>query len=215
MKSTWLYLISILGLSSLLIFDACTYDVAAPNYCFQEEVLPIIISKCAYTGCHVAGSTQLDDDLKDLSDYESIMKMVKAGKPMQSELYTEIASGEMPPEDKPQLTQLEQQIIKNWIASGAPNSSNCNACDTNSRYANRIQPLMSKWCVSCHNATTAGGGYDLSTYDGVKQSIVDGRFLGSIQQTAGYSPMPKASGALSTCDQTAIQKWIQSGYPNN
>jgi len=130
-------------------------------------------------------------------------------------LYTEIHSGEMPPEDKSQLDKLQKDIIKNWIASGAPNSSNCSACDTNHNYANRIQPLMDKWCVSCHNSTTAGAGYDLSHYNGVKRCIIDGRFLGSIQQAAGYSPMPKASGALSTCDQTAIQKWIQAGYPNN
>ena len=213
MKTPLIYLLSVLGLSSLLIFDACTYDVAAPNYCFQEEVLPIIVSKCAYTGCHVNSGGRRE--LQDLSTYDNIMKLVSAGKPYQSELFTQIHYGEMPPKNKPQLDKLQEDIIKNWIASGAPNSSNCNACDTNSRYANRIQPLMSKWCVSCHNSTTAGGGYDLSTYDGVKQSILDGRFLGSIQQTAGYSPMPKASGALSTCDQAAIQKWLQSGYPNN
>ena len=41
-------------------FNACTYDVAAPNYCFQEDVLPIIVSKCAYTGCH-DGSSQDED----------------------------------------------------------------------------------------------------------------------------------------------------------
>jgi len=202
-------MITVLAIS----FNACTYDVAAPNYCFQEDVLPIIVSKCAYTGCH-DGSSQ-DEDVQDLSTYNNIMKFVSPGKPFQSELFTQIHYGEMPPKNKPQVDKLQEDIIKNWIASGAPNSSNCSACDTNHNYANRIQPLMDKWCVSCHNSTTAGAGYDLSHYNGVKQCIIDGRFLGSIQQAAGYSPMPKASGALSTCDQTAIQKWIQAGYPNN
>jgi ribosomal protein S16 len=202
-----------MAFSAMLLMDACTYDVAAPDYCFKEEVLPIIVSKCAYTGCHVSSGGRRE--LQDLSTYDNIMKLVTPGKPFQSELYTQIHYGEMPPKDKAQLDKLQKDIIKNWIASGAPNSSNCSACDTTHTYASRIQPLMDKWCVSCHNSTQMGGGYDLSNYNGVKQSILDGRFLGTIQQSAGYSPMPKGSGALSACDQTAIQKWIQAGYPNN
>lgn len=204
-------------MSSLLIgaavyISSCTYDVATPNVCFQQDVLPIFVTKCSNAGCH--NPIDKEEDL-DFTTYAGIMKEVVAGKPFSSEAYTEIASGEMPPSSHTQLTKLEKTIIKNWIKSGAPNSSNCNTCDTTHKFAARIQPLMNKWCVGCHNAGNAGGGHDLSSYAGVKASLATGRFLGSIQHTAGFSQMPKSASKLSDRDITAVVKWVNAGAPNN
>ncbi len=205
-------LLSSLLISTTIYISSCTYDVATPNICFQQDVLPIFVTKCANAGCH----NPIDFEEKlDFTSYEGIMKEVKAGKPFDSEAYTEIVSGEMPPSSHTQLTKLEKTIIKNWIKSGAPNSSNCNNCDTTFKYASRVQPLMDKWCVGCHSTNNAGGGYDLSNYNGVKSSISSGRFIGSIQHTAGYSAMPKSASKLSDCDINAITKWVNAGAPNN
>ena len=209
--------LSVVPLATFLIgaavyISSCTYDVATPNICFQEDVLPIFVSKCANAGCHDPISRK---EHLDLSNYDGIMKGVSAGNPYSSENYTQIASGSMPPSSHTQLNKLEKTIIKNWIKSGAPNSSNCNTCDTTYKFAARIQPLMNKWCVGCHSTNNAGGGHDLSTYTAIKTSISSGRFLGSIQHSAGYSQMPKNASKLSDCDVTAITKWVNAGAPNN
>lgn len=99
---------------------------------------------------------------------------------------------------------------------GAPNSSNCSACDTtNVGYAGRVQPLMQTWCVGCHNASNSGGGYDLSDYAGVSNAVAGNKLLGSIKHLQGYSAMPQSGGQLSACDISAIEKWVNGGFPNN
>ncbi len=200
-------------IGSAIYISSCTYDVATPNICFQEEVLPIFVSKCANAGCHDPITRK---EKLDFTTYEGIMKEVVAGKPYSSEAYSEIASGSMPPSTHTQLTKLEKTIIKNWIKSGAPNSSNCNTCDTSVyTFAARVKPLMDKWCVGCHNTGNAGGNHDLSTYNGIKTSLATGRFLGSIQHTSGFSQMPKSASKLSDCDLNAIVKWVNAGALNN
>ncbi len=198
---------------TLIYFSSCTYDVATPNVCFQEDVLPIFVSKCGNPGCH----NSIDREKKlDLTNYDGIMKEVKAGKPFSSEVYTEIANGDMPPSSHAQLTQLEKTTIKNWIKSGAPNSSNCNTCDTTAfTFGATVKPMIDKWCVGCHTTNNAGGGHDLSSYSGIKQSISTGKFLGSINHTPGFSQMPKGASKLSDCELGAIRKWLDAGAPNN
>ena len=99
---------------------------------------------------------------------------------------------------------------------GALNNSNCGACDTTKyTFSNRVNPIMQSWCVGCHNVSNSGGGINLSDYAGVAKSITANRFLGSIKHLPGYSPMPQNGGQISLCDINAIEKWINSGYPNN
>ena len=195
-----------------LVYQSCTYDIPVPSYCFQEDVLPIFVSKCSQSGCHNA--IDKEEDL-DLTNYNGIMKGVKAGKPMSSECYTEINSGSMPPSNSVQLTQLEKSTIKAWIKAGAENTSNCNTCDSTYTYAARIQPLMDKWCVGCHSANYSGGQYDLSNYNGVVKAVTNARLLGSIKQQSGYSAMPQGTSPISDCDIIAVTKWINAGHPNN
>lgn len=202
----------LLSTSALVFYFSCTYDVQTPGVCFREDVLPIFITKCNYAGCH---NSQDRAEGYDLSSYDGIMKGIKAGKSGQSEIYTQLRSGEMPPSGHPQLNLLEKAMIKNWIRMGAPNSSNCKNCDTTFSYSGRIKPLLEKWCVSCHTTGNQGGGYDLSSYQGVTNSITANRFLGSINQDAGYSAMPKNTSRLSDCDVKAITHWVNSGHPDN
>ena len=195
-----------------LVYQSCSYDVQVPSYCFQEDVLPIFVSKCSQSGCHDGGRKS---EGYNFTSYEGIMKGVKAGKPMSSECYTEIASGSMPPSNSVQLTQLEKSTIKAWIKAGAENTSNCSTCDSTFTYAARIQPLMDKWCVGCHSTSNPGGQYDLSNYNGVVKSVSNTRLLGSIKQQSGYSAMPKGTSPISDCDIIAVTKWLNAGHPNN
>ncbi len=212
MKKPIYFIVLLPFIGVVLFYQSCTYDVQTPNTCFQEDVLPIFITKCNYSGCHNA---QDHKEGYDLSTYDGIMKGVTAGKPFQSEVFTQIRTGEMPPSHYEQLSQLERSTIKSWIKSGAENTSNCYSCDTNSTYTERIRPMMQKWCVTCHTSGNAGGGYDLSTYTGLALAVSNNRLLGCMNQESGYSAMPKNSGPISTCDIQAIEKWISKGYPEN
>jgi hypothetical protein len=167
------------------------------------------------SGCHNSSNHEAH---YDLTNYDGIMKGIVAKHPYQSELYNAIrgSNPSMPPLNYPQLTKQELDYIKIWIKMGAKNSSNCSGCDTtNFSFSGRVKPLIDSWCVGCHNSGSAGGGYDLSSYSGIVASITTSRLLGSIQHQSGFSPMPKNTNALSPCDVSAIEKWVNSGYPNN
>ena len=198
--------------ASFLFLTNCTSEVATPNICFKEDILPLFVSNCTQSGCH--NGIDKEEDL-DLSNYEGIMKSIRANHPYQSESWTQINSGEMPPSPYHKFTKYENNQIKHWIKSGAPNSSNCKTCDSTFTYKARIEPILNKWCVGCHSATYAGGGYDLSSYDKTILAIPYSKLEGSILHSAGYSAMPKNAGSLSDCDITAIKSWLAAGHPNN
>lgn len=202
-----------LFLFTAFLFPTCTSDVYNPDVCFQENVLPIFVSKCSMNGCH--NSTDMKAGL-DLSNYDGIMKGVSPNHPLQSEVYNAIRGNNpyMPVSNK--LDQKDVTYIKIWIKMGAKNSSNCSNCDTTDySYSGRIKPLMTNWCVGCHTGNTGGGGYDFSNYDGVVAAIAKNKFLGALYHLPGFVAMPKNTNMLTSCDLNAVTKWVNAGYPNN
>jgi mono/diheme cytochrome c family protein len=90
------------------------------------------------------------------------------------------------------------------------------ACDTTAiTYGTSITAIMNTNCNSCHGGSAPQGGIKLDSYAGVKATVDNARLLGSIQQAAGYSPMPKGGGKLSDCDIKKVSLWIAAGAPNN
>jgi hypothetical protein len=126
------------------------------------------------------------------------------------------ATGEdqMPP-DAP-LTKAQKDSIALWINQGARNTTNCNCnCDTTQfTYTAVIQPLLSSNCVGCHKPGSLGGNIDLSTYTSAKAQATNGKLLGSVQHSVGYSPMPQG-GKLSDCQISQLKNWINAGATNN
>ena len=62
---------------------------------FQYDVLPILVSSCATSGCHDAVTKA---DGYQLTDYaNAIKKGISAGRATNSKVYIEIANGSMPP----------------------------------------------------------------------------------------------------------------------
>lgn len=91
-----------------------------------------------------------------------------------------------------------------------------NGCDTsNNTYSGAVAPILSANCQGCHNTNNAGGGVDLSTHAGVQEVALNGRLMGSITWTAGYSRMPQGGSQLSDCDITKINKWVIDSARNN
>ena len=199
----------------VLSLTTCRKDIYGPDACFNENVLPVFVTNCTMSGCHNAKDRKAH---LDLSSYEGILEGVKPYHPLLSDVYKVIKgkNPSMPEKPYPKLSNREVSIIKLWIDMGAQNTSNCSSCDTvNYGYSNRVAKLINSWCLNCHNSSSAGGGIDLSDYNGVAKAVVSGRFLGSIKQEAGYVPMPQGAGKIAQCDIAAIEKWIKSGYPDN
>ena len=208
-------LVLILAVGGVCSLTTCTSDVYSPDACFTEDVLTIFVSNCAFSGCHDAASHEED---YDLTTYEGIMKGITPKHPQQSEIYREIsgANPSMPESPYPKLSKKDLNTIKIWIKMGAPNSSNCRLCDTvDFTYNTRVKKTMDTWCVGCHTGASAGGGLDLTTYTGVAAAVTGNRLVGSLNHTAGFSPMPKNAGKISQCDIDAIERWVNAGYPNN
>jgi hypothetical protein len=92
-------------------------------------------------------------------------------------------------------------------------------CDTSvvAKFSTDVLPVMNVSCNTsgCHNTTAASAGVILDTYAGVKAQVANGRLMGSINQTGGFSAMPKGAAKLNSCTITKLQQWINSGTPNN
>jgi hypothetical protein len=92
-------------------------------------------------------------------------------------------------------------------------------CDTSvvAKFSSDVLSVMNASCNTsgCHNTTSAAGGVILDTYNGVKTQGINGRLMGSMNQTGGYSAMPRGAAKLNSCTLIKIQQWINSGTPNN
>jgi len=198
---------------TLLYSNSCTKDAYYPDVCFQNDILPIFLTKCATSGCHNS-----KDHAKriDLTNYDGIMRHVSPHYPAFSSAYTQISSGEMPPEGYSDLTEKEINLVKAWINMGATNSSACSApCDTTIHtFSGGVQPILDMYCKGCHGDQVAKGGINFSSYAGVN-SIKSSRLLGSIKHLTGVLPMPEGASALSECQINTIEKWVNEGSLNN
>ena len=198
--------------------DLTGWKCSTDSVYFQYDVLPVLVSACARSGCHDAISRE---DGYQLTDYANTMKKgVSPGNANNSKIYKEIVNGSMPPSGSGiVMTQAQKDIIAKWINQGAKNL-NCNPnygkCDTlgGAKFASFVQPIVKNKCEGCHTGTGAGGGIKLTTHAEIKASVATGKFWGSINQTAGYSPMPKSS-KLSACELAKIDSWIKRGALNN
>jgi hypothetical protein len=96
-----------------------------------------------------------------------------------------------------------------------PNSL-ASECDTTVvSYSEKVVPVLSQNCYSCHTAASAGGGVVLGTYEADKAYANNGKLLGVSIWSQGFSPMPKGGSRMTTCQIAKISRWIAAGAPNN
>ena len=185
---------------------------------FQNQILPMLVSNCAMSGCH---NVQSHKDGVITTDYANIMKNIKAFSPSQSKIYKSVIDPDpgdrMPEPPAPPFTTEQKNLLKKWIEQGAKNNV-CNEsygqCDTTKvTYTAFIQPLMAGKCQGCHGANNPGGGIKLTNYAEVKASAQTGKFYGSIAWSPGVSAMPQNGAKLSACQTSKVQAWINAGMP--
>jgi len=121
--------------------------------------------------------------------------------------------------------------IKKWLILFVPASLLLGGCyfdkeeklytstcaTTDIRYSNIVKPIVDQNCSvsGCHNTTTLAGGYDLTTYSGLKTIADNGQLLGSITHASGFSAMPQGREKLSDCQISQIRTWVDGGALNN
>ncbi|MCC7505323.1 MAG: hypothetical protein IT259_08485 [Saprospiraceae bacterium] len=185
---------------------------------FQNQILPLLISSCAQSGCH---NVQSHEDGVITTDYAHIMQHIKPFNPSQSKIYKVIIDNDpddrMPRPPAAPWTQEQINLLKTWIEQGALNNAcneNYGQCDTSQvTYANFIQPLMANYCLGCHGANNPSGGIRLTNYAEVKAQGQNGKLYNSIVWAPGYSPMPQNGSQLSACYISKLRAWIDAGMP--
>jgi mono/diheme cytochrome c family protein len=184
--------------------------------CFSRDILPVILSRCATTGCHDANA---GSELSSFTTYANIKRSVSPGNPSQSRLYTVInlSSGEskMPPANRPQLTVAEIDSIGKWISYGALNETCGEVCDTINpvTFSGTIWPIMQTSCTGCHTGSAPGGGITLANYANVQTVAANGSLMNSLRGN-GVSLMPKGS-SFSACRIRQFDMWVKNGALNN
>jgi len=98
-----------------------------------------------------------------------------------------------------------------------PGSMNapCTDTTTNVSYSKNVVPLLQSQCYGCHSSGFPSGNITLGSYTADKAIAQSGKLYGSITYASGYSPMPKGSSRMSSCQASLIKKWIDNGLPNN
>jgi len=184
--------------------------------CFTRDILPVIISRCATTGCHDANA---GGERANLTSYTNIMRLVSPGNPTSSRLYTIIKSGsgesKMPPANSPQLSVAEIDSIGKWIGYGALNENCGEVCDTINpvTFSGTIWPVIQTSCTGCHSGTSPSGNVLLASYSNVATVASSGLLLNSLNGT-GVPKMPVGS-SLSACRIRQFDMWIKNGFLNN
>lgn len=189
---------------------------------FELQILPILQSNCAMSGCHDAASAQ---DGVVLTDYSNVMNTADV-RPFDlggSDLYEVITETDpdkqMPPPPSARLSGAQIALIATWINQGAQNlacDAQTSSCDTsNMSFSGDIMPILTNKCVGCHSGAGASGDVDLSSYSGVQAIAQSGQLYGSINWEGAYSNMPKGSSQLPSCEINQIKAWIDAGALNN
>ena len=109
--------------SSLGLFFNDPATAGRPSPSFSADISPILTSRCATAGCHVAGGPHG----VDLSTYDTLSAggddgaIVIADNARESEVVKQIVQGRMPPGGPP-LEAAQIQLIIDWINESAENN---------------------------------------------------------------------------------------------
>ncbi len=201
-----------------IIEEPCDPDIVY----FELDILPILKSNCAFSGCHDAASAE---DGVILETYETTIQTadVEPFNLDDSEIYEVLVDDEederMPPPPRPRLSPAQIQLIAKWILQGGENKicdPDLSACDTvNVSFSAFVQPLITNNCLGCHSGSVPAGGLDFGTHAGVSQVALDGRLYGALARLDGFSAMPRNGSQLQDCTIDKIKAWIDDGALNN
>ena len=189
---------------------------------FDQEILPILISNCAFSGCHDDASAE---DGVILTSYEKVIETadVEPFNLDDSEIYEVLVDDDeverMPPAPTDRLSSDKINLIAKWILQGGKDldcDPNASGCDTdNVSFSQIIQPVIQNTCEGCHSGPVPSGGIDLSDHTGIQSVALDGRLIGAVDWQPGFEQMPQGGAKLDDCFIDQLEAWIADGAPDN
>jgi len=200
------------------IITAVETNVCVDRISFKREILPLVVSSCAYSGCHDAATAE---EGVVLTDYQKIMKEVTPNSPNDSELYRTITLDPndnefMPPAPAFPMTSEQITLIRDWINQGANNTDCSLPCDSdNTSFAADIFPIIKNQCLGCHQPSNPLGDVNLEDYSHIRAFAANGQLLGTINHTLGYEAMPTENQKITDCQIAMINNWIVEGALDN
>ncbi len=191
--------------------------------CFETQVLPLLQTNCAKSGCHDVATAEKDIVLDSYDRIMASNETVVPGNLGESKIYKYITHNDpdkkMPPAPYPALNSGQVALIAQWIQEGAKNTTNCgntgNCDSTKFAFVADIQPIIQNNCQGCHSGNTPGGGHDFTTHSGVQAVAQSGKLLAAITHAPNVPPMPQNAARLSDCNIAKMRRWIENGALNN
>ncbi len=227
-------LLIILFGSALLIYGCSSDDSPEPDepldpsvYTFSEEcdqdsvyfvnqVLPIMVTYCANSGCHDPVSAEAG---LNLTTYAGITEgnRVIHGSPSQSQIFQRITSTnpnlKMPPEGYAAPDERQIEIIRKWIEQEGRNNECAESCSKEGiTYTAQVREIIADYCAGCHGGDNPEGELALQTYEEVRTIGASGALVGTIRRHTGFIPMP-LYGSMKDCKVDQIVTWVNDGMP--
>lgn len=181
---------------------------APDSVCFGEQVLPILASNCAKSGCHNDTAAQQGIIL---DSYAHVMSTVSPQLLLQA--IQDPGPLGMPPVGEQKLSAAQLQLITRWVNEGMKDGVDCQGpCDSsNVTFSGTVLPILQNSCIGCHNNTVPV----FTGYTGVRAIALDGKLICAINHRNGCAAMPLNAPKLSECKIRLISKWVYAGAPNN
>jgi len=196
------------------------------SVCFNQDILPILLSSCAISGCHDAASHAEGYVFTNYSTLMQNSESIVPFNPGESKVYNVITDNEqedrMPPPPYSALSSKQKELFFTWITQGAINSD-CpeTSCDTAAaiEFSTQVWPVIENNCLSCHNSSLSSGGVNLDSFQQIKnysETLRNGTpvIVGVINYMNGFANMPP-SKKLDECTIRTIELWIEQGILNN
>ena len=198
--------------------------VCAEDDALTANALKILTAKCGK--CHSSENRKAD---LDLSSIAAILKGGESGDIVapnyeDSLMWEMISNQVMPPEDEPQLSGAELEVLKRWLEQSKFKPE---VYERPSQW--EVLPILQLRCVICHGKHVAEGGLDLRTHASILKggksgpAIVPGNPAESlILQRIHAGEMPpkrrivEASIKVITAQEVEkLEAWITSGAPSD
>ena len=211
---------------------------------FKNQILPIFAARCQSCHNHTLKLSGLSLESATGFNTGGIHgPVVVPGNPQQSRLYRRVARLEKPfmPMEQDALPDAEVALLKRWIEQGAvwptgigssaPSATevpaDLAALSANARlFREKIHPILSTRCGSCHNDERKYSGFTLETRSGFLSGgwhgpvVVSGkpdqsrlyRRVARLEKT--YMPMGISGGPgepLPAAELALIKEWIEGG----
>lgn len=141
---------------------------------FEADIQPILADKCGK--CH---SDSVHKGGLNLASMRGLREGGESGEssiaedPDESMLWLMLDGGGMPPEDEPQLSDDELELIHQWLEAGAA-SLDTSEMTEDPVTQHDVLPILLLRCAACHGAQLQRGGVDLRSVAGVKNGGVNG-----------------------------------------